>query len=467
MLHRLKKTGIAFALCMSLALPFVASYIPFEVIAVETDEKTEKTENPHEDSQGRPILGPGETGVLIDAKSGNVLYEYNGDKAMYPASTTKVMTALVALEAVKRGELQLTDKIEITEEMLDNMDPDGTNMALKAGEIIDFEALLRGLMIPSGNDAAIAIAYMISGGIEPFVEKMNQRAAELGLKDTHFVNPHGLHDENHYTTALDMAVIAREAMKNETFRNTVDIAHIKIPPTNKTEEERYYLNTNGLISAMRYSNYYYPKSTGIKTGYTSQAGNCLVASAKDKQEELISVIFGAEGIDNSHNDSKRLLEYGFNNYENIAHVFKNQMVGEVRVRQGRSRDSVTLSSVDNIEVLVPNGTKRDQLEIKLNLPEHIYAPVEKGQLVGSVAIYLDGQYLGEGELSADLEIKRSFFWPFMAFGEWLWSLLLIRILAYILIAGLVLIGFGILFVVYSEISRVVRDNKRRKRKYRR
>ncbi|MBQ4145181.1 MAG: D-alanyl-D-alanine carboxypeptidase, partial [Clostridia bacterium] len=410
MIHRLKKFGIIAILCTSLLLMVAPSCFSLEAVAVETDEKTE---NPKEDSQGRPILAAGETGVLIDAKSGNVLFESGGDKAMYPASTTKVMTALVALEAVKRGEIKLTDVIEITEEMLDNMDPDGTNMALKAGEIISFEALLYGLMIPSGNDAAIAIAYMVAGGIEPFVEKMNQRAAEMGLKDTHFENPHGLHDENHYTTALDMAHIAKVAMENEIFRNTVDIAHIKIPPTNKTEEERYYINTNGLISAMRYSNYYYPKSTGIKTGYTSQAGNCLVASAEEKGEELISVIFGAEGIDNSHNDSKRLFEYGFNNFEKIAHVFKNQIVGEVDVKQGRSKDSVTLSSVDNIEVLVPNGTKRDQLEIRLNLPEYIYAPVEKGQLVGSVAVYLDGQYLGEGELSADVQIKRSIFWPFM------------------------------------------------------
>ena len=450
MIHRLKKFGIIAILCTSLLLMVAPSCFSLEAVAVETDEKTE---NPKEDSQGRPILAAGETGVLIDAKSGNVLFESGGDKAMYPASTTKVMTALVALEAVKRGEIKLTDVIEITEEMLDNMDPDGTNMALKAGEIISFEALLYGLMIPSGNDAAIAIAYMVAGGIEPFVEKMNQRAAEMGLKDTHFENPHGLHDENHYTTALDMAHIAKVAMENETFRNTVDIAHIKIPPTNKTEEERYYINTNGLISAMRYSNYYYPKSTGIKTGYTSQAGNCLVASAEEKGEELISVIFGAEGIDNSHNDSKRLLEYGFNNFEKIAHVFKNQIVGEVDVKQGRSKDSVTLSSVDNIEVLVPNGTKRDQLEIRLNLPEYIYAPVEKGQLVGSVAVYLDGQYLGEGELSADVQIKRSIFWPFMAFGEWLWNFLLIRILVYTLF-----IIFGLLVVmvalrIYNEITK--------------
>lgn len=461
MIHRLKKFGIIAILCTSLLLMVAPSCFSLEAVAVETDEKTE---NPKEDSQGRPILAAGETGVLIDAKSGNVLFESGGDKAMYPASTTKVMTALVALEAVKRGEIKLTDVIEITEEMLDNMDPDGTNMALKAGEIISFEALLYGLMIPSGNDAAIAIAYMVAGGIEPFVEKMNQRAAEMGLKDTHFENPHGLHDENHYTTALDMAHIAKVAMENEIFRNTVDIAHIKIPPTNKTEEERYYINTNGLISAMRYSNYYYPKSTGIKTGYTSQAGNCLVASAEEKGEELISVIFGAEGIDNSHNDSKRLFEYGFNNFEKIAHVFKNQIVGEVDVKQGRSKDSVTLSSVDNIEVLVPNGTKRDQLEIRLNLPEYIYAPVEKGQLVGSVAVYLDGQYLGEGELSADVQIKRSIFWPFMAFGEWLWSFLLIRILVYTLF-----IIFGLLVVmvalrIYNEITKAYRVSKRRKRK---
>ncbi|MBO5364294.1 MAG: D-alanyl-D-alanine carboxypeptidase, partial [Clostridia bacterium] len=368
------KCSILSLLCMTLLLGSFG--LPFAtVVAVESDdmvelgggEKTEeKEEPPTEDAQGRPILGKGEAGILIDGKSGNVLYEVNSEKKMYPASTTKVMTALVALDAVKAGKVSLKQKVTVTAEMLEGLAWDGSNMALKEGEIISFQNLLYGLMIPSGNDAAMAIAYAVSGSRAGFVDAMNNKAKKLGLKNTHFKNHHGLHDEEHYTTAADMAVIARAAMKNETFRSIVEIAHVKIPPTNLTEEERYYINTNGLVSTMRYSQYYYPGATGIKTGYTDEAGNCLVASAEKNGIELITVLFHGEGVENSHKDTARLLDYGFSAFELVTPVREDQIMGEVKVKWGRSKDSVTLSAVAPVSVLVPKGTKTEELEIKLN-----------------------------------------------------------------------------------------------------
>ncbi len=436
------------------------------VQAVETKntQSTEKTTQ--SDEPEVPTLGEGEAGILIEGKTGNVLFAAHSQKRMFPASTTKVMTALVALDALHGGEVTLEEEVEITPEMLEGLAWDGSNMALKEGERISMERLLQGLMIPSGNDAAMAIAYRISGSQEAFVERMNRKAEGLGLKDTHFVNPHGLHDENHYTTVADMAEIARAAMENEIFRNIVDIAHIKMPPTNKTPEQRYYINTNGLVSTMRYTDFYYPKATGIKTGHTSQAGNCLVASAESKGMELISVLFHGKEVSDSHLNSIKMLEYGFSAYEQISAISKNQIVGEIRVKQAKRRDSVTLSALEQVAVVVPKGTAADRLEFRLNLPESLKAPLAKGEEVGTVSVLLDGQELGEGKICADIDVQRSFFWPALALGEWLWGFRLIRGICYLVLT--VLGGFLLLVVigVFREIKRVRRVNQRR-RQYRR
>ncbi len=466
------KYSILAVLCFSLLLGSLALPAP-SAFAIESDDmvdlgggkKTEETkkEAPTEDAQGRPILGKGETGILIDGRSGNVLYEVNSQKKMYPASTTKVMAALVALDAVKAGKVSLKKKITITAEMLEGLPWDGSNMALKEGEVISFQDLLYGLMIPSGNDAAMAIAYTVSGSKAGFVDAMNRKAQKLKLTNTHFENPHGLHDENHYTTAADMAVIAQKAMQNKTFREIVKIAHVKIPPTNLTEEERYYINTNGLVSTMRYSQYYYPEATGMKTGYTDEAGNCLVASAEKGGIELITVLFHGEGVEHSHKDTARLLDYGFSAFQLVTPVKKEQIMGEVKVKWGRSKDSVTLSAVEAIPVLVPKDTKIEELEIKLDLPEFVKAPVEKGTLVGSVSVYLDDAKIGTGELHTDLTVKRSFFWPAYAFLEWLWGFLLIRILCYLVLAVLGLFVLLVLLRIWQEIDRARRNKKRRQR----
>lgn len=424
------------------------------------DSEEIKSEKPKTDSQGRPILGEGETGILIEASSGQVLFEHDSDKRMYPASTTKVMTALIAVEAISAGEVSTDEQIEITSQMLDGLDPDGSNMALKEGELISFENLLKGMMIPSGNDAATAIAYRLSGSAEAFAQRMNQRADELGLKDTHFVNPHGLHDDNHYTTAADMSRIALEAMKYDTFRNIVDIAHVKIPPTNKTEKERYYINTNGLLSAMRYREYVYNGSVGIKTGRTKEAGNCLVSAAQKNGTELIGVLFNGKDVSNSHNDTIRMLDYGFNNFTKIRAVSKDSILGEVKVKRGRSKDSVTLSAESDVYAAVPNGTSADELEIRLNLPDAVRAPIQKGQAIAAASVFYEGTEVGSVTLCADTEIKRSIFWPVMAIGEALWSIALVRWVVYAFSV------FAIIFVILT-IRNFVREIKRYEKRRRR
>lgn len=422
----------------------------------EEEEGKEKKEKKSAPKDGKPVLGNGETGILIDAISGRTLYEKDSDKKMYPASTTKIMTALLAVEAVERGEVSMDTQIQITPEMLAGLDPEGTSMALIEGEVLTLEHLLRGLMIASGNDAANAIATHLGKSVAAFVDIMNARAEELGAKNTHFVNPHGLFDENHYTTAADMAKISHQAMKYFEFRNIVDIAHVKIPPTNKTENERYYINTNGLLSVMRYTDFFYKNSIGIKTGYTSEAGYCLVSAANRSGVELIGVVFGGKTVSDSHGDSAKLLDWGFENYISFTALQKNDMPCEIKVKQGKGTDSLTLSVPESVKVIVPKETKLEDLKIVPHIPDAVYAPIAANDKIGTVSVYLGDAEIGTGVLLANKSVERSFFWPVLALGEWLWSKLLVRIICYALIVTAV--GFVLLFSIgmYRNIKRANR-----------
>ncbi|MEG1441172.1 MAG: D-alanyl-D-alanine carboxypeptidase family protein, partial [Oscillospiraceae bacterium] len=375
---------------------------------------------------------------------------------MFPASTTKIMTALVALESIKRGEHTVEEKITVTKEMLAGLPGDGSNMNLKEEEEISIKELLEGLLIPSGNDAAMALAFTIGGSPEHFVEMMNERANKLGLKGTHFMNPHGLHNEEHYTTARDMSKIAMEAMKLDTFRGVVEIAHIKIPPTNKNPQ-RYYINTNGLLSTMRYREYYYPKSTGIKTGHTKEAGNCLVASAMNDNFELISVVFNGASVKNSHKDTIRLLDYGFTNFKTVVAVPKGKMMGEVKVKQGaKGVDHVTLSTSDEMKIVVPNDAKKEDIKTNLVIPEKAYAPIELGKVLANASISYKGTELAKVELIADTEVEQEPLGFIMAFGETLWASKIVRIITYVL-------GLLLIFFIFVGIVRLNREIKRAKR----
>lgn len=429
-----------------------------------TEQEQSKTSENTDNADSLPSLGSGETGILIDSVSGRVLFGVEENKRMFPASTTKIMVALLAIEAIEREEIKSDTQIEVTAEMLEGLDPDGSNMALKEGEILSLKSLLYGLMIPSGNDAACAIAVALSGSREAFVDKMNARAAELGATETHFENPSGLHNENHYTTAADMAKITREAMKLEKFRDIVDIAHIKIPPTNKTAEERYYINTNGLVSSMRYVDYYYTDAIGVKTGYTSNAGNCLVSAAVREGAELIGVVFGGRTVADSHKDSIKMLEWGFSKYTSLRPLAKDDMPCEVKVKRAKGSDMLTLAVQTAVSVTVPRGTDISELELKYNIPEAVYAPVQPGDNIGSVSVLLRGEELGTGQLIACRAVERSAFWPAMALGEWLWGITAVRIFVYLCIGAAALFVLIFIIGIYRNIKMA---NRRARRRYRR
>lgn len=235
--------------------------------------------------------------ILIDGDTGKVLFEKAADEKAYPASTTKIMTALITLETLEKYGSPIEQKVAIPDEA---EGVEGSSLYLKAGEKISMEDLLYGLMLVSGNDAAVALADIIGGSQENFVAMMNDKAAELHCDNTHFANPNGLFDENHYTTARDMAVIAREAMKNKTFRKIVATEDWKA----EREESTYlnFHNKNKTISQFEGGN-------GIKIGYTKSSGRTLVASSQRGERSMIAVVMSAPDW---FNDAYRLMEFGFN-----------------------------------------------------------------------------------------------------------------------------------------------------------
>lgn len=249
-----------------------------------------------EDTSGTDIGISAGQAILINGENGKVLYEKCADERAYPASTTKIMTALITLETLEKNDSPIDQIVEIPAKAAG---VEGSSLYLKAGEKISIEDLLYGLMLVSGNDAAVALSEIIGGSEENFVNMMNTRAKELGCKNTHFANPNGLFDEEHYTTARDMAVISREAMKNPTFREIVAATSHK----SLREESDYvtFHNKNKTI-------FEYEGGNGIKIGYTQNSGRTLVASSKRGNDSMICVVMSAPDW---FNDAYRLMDYGY------------------------------------------------------------------------------------------------------------------------------------------------------------
>ena len=234
--------------------------------------------------------------ILIDADTGKVLYEKSADQRAYPASTTKIMTALLTLETLKKYDSPIKQKVVIPKEA---EGVEGSSLYLKAGEKISIEDLLYGMLLVSGNDSAVALSYIIGGTQEHFIEMMNQRAKELGCRDTHFVNPNGLFDEEHYTTARDLAVMTRQAMKNRTFRKIVAAREWSADRPDSTY--RCFVNKNKTVRQFDGGN-------GVKIGYTRASGRTLAASASRDGKNVICVVMSAPDW---FQDAYRLMEYGF------------------------------------------------------------------------------------------------------------------------------------------------------------
>lgn len=321
--------------------------------------------------------------LLMDNNTGKIVYEKDAYKRMFPASTTKIMTAILALE-----NRDLSHIAKVSYDAIFTVPVSYTNANLQLDEELTMEQLLNVLLIPSANDAANVIAEDIGGSVDSFASMMNTKALEIGCTNTHFVNPNGVHNENHYSCAYDLALIGKYAMKNETFRSIVSTVRYTLPITNKYDKaDRIFLTTNRLINEK--SGQYYKYSTGIKTGYTDAAKNCIVAGAKKDDMELIVVIMGAVSDNNSNNrfnDCMTLFNYGFENYSYKTLYSKDSVYKVVTPRNADSKSKdLNILVEDDISVLVNKSDYNTNFVPTVNLDSKLKAPIAKGSIVGTIS----------------------------------------------------------------------------------
>lgn len=352
--------------------------------------------------------------VLFDMKGERIIFESNADEKMYPASLTKIMTALLVLE---KG--NLTETVTVNETALADITYLHSKIGLKVGEQMTVENLLVATLVSSANDAANVLAEYISGTVPDFVNLMNTRAAELGMTNTHFVTPHGFHDDNHYSSPRDLMKVTLEALKNQKFCEIVKIKTIKLPATNMSSE-RTVASTNHLISRYRNTFHYYPYATGVKTGSTDEAGSCLIASAEKDGISLLSIVMGCNNQDDKENaysfvDTKAMFEYVFNNYKNVMLASVNDVVADSDVYEAKDGLRVAMSPTKDINVLLPNDYKPEEISGDAKLAENIKAPIKKGDVLATVTYSFRGETIATCDLVAANDVKRDF-WKHVLHG---------------------------------------------------
>ena len=397
---RLLSLFMALILALSLAAPFASAA---------------------EGSSGSAILDgmtvDAKAAILVDPDTDEILYELNAHEKMYPASITKVMTCLLTLEAVERGELTLEQTVTASQAIHTGIGDNASTADIKAGEEIRIIDLLYAALIPSANEACNVMAEAVSGDINSFVELMNQRAAELGMTGTHFANTHGYHDENHYTTAYDVYLMSKEAMKHETFRTIVSSLNYTMPATNMHPEERLVRSTNALISNWNTRGYLYQYATGVKTGHTPEAGYCLSAAATKEDRNLMSVVMGCERVPGTtgsegftyFSETIRLFDWGFNNFSTQTMLDDTKRdIPEVEVTLGKNTNYVTLEPQGEVTALLPKDISAENFEYDYTLNANsVEAPVEKGQQLGTISVSFNGKVYGTLPLVASISVERN------------------------------------------------------------
>ncbi len=365
------------------------------------------------DSLTPPEIVGSKAAMLIDADTGRMLYGKNVDIKLYPASMTKMMTAILAIE---NGNLE--DVVTVPYEALQTVNfQEDSAMGLLTGEELTLDQLVSSMLIHSANDAANVIAFHMSGSMDAFVETMNQKAAELGMTNTHFVNACGSHDDNHYTTVRDMVTLTQYCMRNEKFRDIVKTLVYKVPQTNKytLEAERTLVNTNLLLGTIRSLYQYYAPATGVKTGHTSQAGYCLAASASYADMNLISVAMKCDTMDQyddpyTYADTRAMFEFAFSNYLHQQLASPGDIISSSPVYEAKSDARVALTVQDALTALVPSNVDSSVDIIRnVDVPENIQAPISKGDTIGTVTYTYMGTQIGSAPLIATNDVELNHF----------------------------------------------------------
>lgn len=358
-------------------------------------------------------------GLLIEADTGEILYEKNAHQENYPASLTKVMVALLVMEAIDDGTLALSDEITASETAFQGLSSDGSTANIKAGETLTVEQLLYCMLVVSANEACNILAEAVSGTVGSFIARMNERAQELGCEHTHFANTSGLHDAQHYTTAWDLYLITRAAMQHDTFMTICNTKSYTVPATNLTEKPRELHTTNYLISNWRAIGYVYRDAVGVKTGSTPEAGYCLISSALRGSRHLISVVLGAERVTledgvtiqtRSFSETSRLFDWGFDNFVRRDILSTDEPICEVPVALSSETSYVVAHAAEDLTRLLPDDVTADMLERTISLTQDtVDAPVAAGQVLGTLTLSYNGTVYGETELLALTDVSASWF----------------------------------------------------------
>lgn len=405
-----------------------------------------------DDTLTPPDTDRAEAALIMDMNSGRIIYGKNIDERLFPASTTKMMTGILALESGKMG-----DTTTATYEALQSITLEDSHMGILIGEQLTMTDLVNGMLVYSANDAANVIAIHVAGSMQAFVDMMNAKAQELGMTGTHFVNACGTHNDDHYTTARDLAILAKYCMQNETFREIVKQPTYHIAPTNKYTQDRYLSSTNLFLGTSRSSYYYSKQYTGIKTGTTSQAGHCLVASAEYNGMNLISVVLKCQDLDVKENAysyivTQNLFDFGFNNYYSGVLASPGNIVSDSPVYEAKSNKRVTLTVDKEVSGLIPSGDDISaDVQTVTSLPERIDAPISKGDILGTVSYQYRGTEIGSANLVAANDVEQNMI------------LHIFHIVIGIILNPLVFIPV-ILIIIIAAVARSRKKRRERKRR---
>ena len=430
-----------------LLLALLLTQLPVAAYATDTEDTL--------DTEVVDIHLEAKAALLVDGATGTVLLDQDAHTKQYPASITKVMTALLVFEAIERGELRLSDPITASANSVAGLPDDASTADIVAGETLTVEQLLYCLLVVSANEVGNILAEAVSGSVTAFVADMNQRAQELGCENTHFVNTSGLPDNEHYTTAWDIYLFTKEAMKYDEFMTICNTKAYEVPATNKSDVRELH-STNYLISNWRATGYLYDGAQGIKTGSTDSAGYCLVSSAINSGRQLISVVLGARMMQTEDGDMKvgsftetsRLFDWGFKYFVTKTVLTAEEIIQEVPVALSKETAQIAVHPAYTAEAVLPINVTPETLQRTVTLYEDVVdAPVTAGQELGSITLSYDGVDYVTVPLLAVADVNASRFLIVKHALKEFFSRTIVKILLVVLVILVVLIGlFGKTFM---------------------
>ena len=362
--------------------------LPFSVLASDTIPVMENTEN-------SSLASNATSAILIEATTGKILFEKNSHEKLAPASMTKIMSMLVIVESIEKGVINWDDVVTVSENA---SSMGGSQILLETGEKMKVSDLFKGIAVASGNDAVVALAETIAGTVDEFVNMMNNKAKELGLKDTNFKNPHGLDEANHYSSAYDMSIMAKELIKHEKVLEFTSIYEDYL--RKGTDREFWLVNTNKLVR-------FYSGADGLKTGYTSTAGYCLTATAKKNNVRLIAVAMNEPTSSTRNAEISSMLDYGFAKIKTVEVANTKTIIKKIEIDKSKNK-YVEIVPTDNITIVKQKTEQVGEItyDFKLN---KIKAPIKKGEVIGKLIINEDGKKISEAELTVKENVEKANF----------------------------------------------------------